>query len=97
MNGIIQNQLDRVEVALNNLIESITSYNPSLPAAHALLVADDTLIKNLKLRKTHAIDLCSKLAWLIGFLQSLFISAIMLSSTLFVQLRLHSTTVQRRH
>ena len=62
MNGTIQNQLDRVEVALNTLIESITSYNPSLPAAHALLAADDTLIKDLKIRKSYTIDLCLNLA-----------------------------------
>ena len=62
MNGIIQNQLDRVEIALNTLIESITSYTPSLPAASALLAADDTLIKDLKLRMSHAIDLYPNLA-----------------------------------
>lgn len=48
MNTIIQAQLDRVETALNILIESIASYNPSIPAANALLAADDDLNKGLK-------------------------------------------------
>ena len=50
MNAIIQNQLDRVETALNTLIESIASYNPSIPAANALLAADDDLNNGLKQR-----------------------------------------------
>lgn len=48
MKSIIQAQLDRVESALNTLIESIASYNPSIPAANALLAADDDLNKGLK-------------------------------------------------
>lgn len=50
MNIIILAQLDRVETALNTLIESIASYNPSIPAANALLAADDDLNKGLKQR-----------------------------------------------
>lgn len=50
MNTIIHAQLDRVETALNTLIESIASYNPSIPAANALLAADDDLNKGLKQR-----------------------------------------------
>ena len=50
MNIIIQAQLDRVETALNALIESIASYNPSVPTANALLAADDDLNKGLKQR-----------------------------------------------
>lgn len=50
MNTTIQAQLDRVETALNTLIESIASYNPSIPAANALLAADDDLNKGLKQR-----------------------------------------------
>lgn len=50
MNTIIQTQLDRVETALNTLIESIASYNPSIPAANALLAADDDLNNGLKQR-----------------------------------------------
>ena len=43
MNAIIQQNLDRVEVALNTLVESITSYNPSISAAIDLLSADEDL------------------------------------------------------
>lgn len=50
MNAIIQAQLERVESALSTLIESIASYNPSIPAANALLAADDDLNKGLKQR-----------------------------------------------
>lgn len=50
MNTIILAQLDRVETALNTLVESIASYNPSIPAANALLAADDDLNKGLKQR-----------------------------------------------
>ncbi|KAF6235324.1 hypothetical protein HO173_006520 [Letharia columbiana] len=54
MNNIIQAQLDRVETALNTLIESIASYNPSIPAANALLAADDDLNEGLQqLVSTH--------------------------------------------
>ena len=51
MNHIIQNQLDRVDTALNTLTTSIESYNPSIPAAIDLLAADDELQKSVKLRK----------------------------------------------
>lgn len=50
MNAILQAQLDRVESALSTLIESIASYNPSIPAANALLAADDDLNTGLKQR-----------------------------------------------
>lgn len=53
MNNIIQAQLDRVETALNTLIESIASYNPSIPAANALLAADDDLNEGLQQLSTH--------------------------------------------
>ena len=48
MNSIIQGQLDRVETALNTLIESIASYNPSVTAANDLLAADDELAERVK-------------------------------------------------
>ena len=57
MNTIIQAQLERVEASLNILIESIASYNPSIPAANALLAADDDLNRGLKQRmKTTTLD-----------------------------------------
>ena len=51
MNAILQGQLDRVEAALNTLVDSITSYNPSVPAAIDLLSADDELTRGLEQRK----------------------------------------------
>lgn len=48
MNAVIQSQLDRVETALNTLIDSITSYNPSINAAADLLAADDELNTGVK-------------------------------------------------
>jgi len=48
MNAHIQAQLDLVEAALNTLIDSITSYNPSPSAAVALVAADDDLTEGLE-------------------------------------------------
>lgn len=56
MNTIIQAQLDRVETALTTLIESVASYNPSIPAANALLAADDDLNKGLEQRMNELPD-----------------------------------------
>ena len=53
MNDIIQSQLDRVESALATLIDSISSYNPSIPATTALITADDELNRGLKRLATH--------------------------------------------
>ncbi|KAL8709451.1 MAG: hypothetical protein Q9220_005834 [cf. Caloplaca sp. 1 TL-2023] len=53
MNAIIQGQLDRVEGALNNLVTSIESYNPSVPAAIDLLAADTELQQGVKLLTQH--------------------------------------------
>jgi len=52
MNAIIQSQLDRVETALNTLIDSISSYNPSPAAALTLVSADDDLTEGLERRKS---------------------------------------------
>lgn len=43
MEAIVQSRLDRVEVVLNTLIDSIASYIPSTTAASDLLEADDEL------------------------------------------------------
>ncbi|KAL8944892.1 MAG: hypothetical protein Q9216_000182 [Gyalolechia sp. 2 TL-2023] len=48
MNVIIQGQLDRVEAALNTLVSSIESFNPSVPAAIDLLAADTELQKGVQ-------------------------------------------------
>ncbi|KAI9704605.1 MAG: hypothetical protein M1820_005518 [Bogoriella megaspora] len=47
MDAKIQSQLTRVEQALNTLIDSITSYNPSPAAALDLVAADDELGEGL--------------------------------------------------
>lgn len=44
----MENHLSRVEAALNVLLDSITSYNPSPAAAGDLLAADDGLSGQLR-------------------------------------------------
>lgn len=51
MNSIIQGQLDRVDTALNALIDSVASYNPSIAAANDLLAADSELTRGVKSRQ----------------------------------------------
>lgn len=51
MKSLIQGQLDRVDSALNTLVDSIASYNPSVFAATELLAADDELTKGIELCK----------------------------------------------
>jgi len=51
MNTTLQAQFDRVETALNTLIDSISAYNPSPAAAVALVAADDDLSHGLDQRK----------------------------------------------
>jgi len=48
MDAILQTQFQRVETALNTLIESITSYNPSPQTAVDLVAADDELSRGLE-------------------------------------------------
>lgn len=43
MEALMQSRLDRVETALDALIESIASYIPSTKAASDLIEADDEL------------------------------------------------------
>lgn len=50
MNEQLQSQFDRIETALNTLVDSITAYNPSPAAAVALVEADDDL--------SHGLDQC---------------------------------------
>lgn len=50
MNTTLQAQFDRVETALNTLIDSISAYNPSPAAAVALVAADDDLSHGLDQR-----------------------------------------------
>jgi hypothetical protein len=51
METILEEHFQRVETALNTLIESITTYNPSVQAAIDLVAADDELSKGLEQRK----------------------------------------------
>lgn len=50
MNQIISAQLQRIDAALNKLIESISALNPSSAAAVDLVAADDALSTSLDLR-----------------------------------------------
>ncbi len=51
MNAILQDQFQRVENALNALIDSIASYTPSTQAVETLLEADDELTRGLDQRQ----------------------------------------------
>ena len=53
MNVVLNEQLNRVENALQALVDSISSYHPSIPAAEALLAADDELRHGLNQLHTH--------------------------------------------
>lgn len=52
MDAIIQAQLNGIETALNRLVDSIASYNPSIQAASTLLEADNELQNGLKQRES---------------------------------------------
>ena len=47
MNSLLQSRLTTLESALNTLLDSISSYNPSPSSAHALLTADTDLQSTL--------------------------------------------------
>ncbi|KAF1816670.1 hypothetical protein P152DRAFT_454900 [Eremomyces bilateralis CBS 781.70] len=53
MDTILQTQFDRVETALNALIDSITTYNPQPSTATDLLAADSDLSSGLALLERH--------------------------------------------
>lgn len=57
MDEVLKGQFERVEAALNTLIESITSYNPSPQAAQDLVVADDDLSRGLEQRESTTVFL----------------------------------------
>jgi predicted RNA-binding protein with PIN domain len=54
MEEILDERFHRLETALNVLIESITTYNPSVSAAVDLIAADDNLSEGLDQRKSSA-------------------------------------------
>ncbi|KAF2101862.1 hypothetical protein NA57DRAFT_73301 [Rhizodiscina lignyota] len=53
MDAILDAQFARIETALQNLIDSITTYNPSTSAALDLVTADDELSKGLEQLAQH--------------------------------------------
>lgn len=52
MDAILDKRFENLETALNTLIESITTYNPSTLAAANLIAADEELNQGLETRKT---------------------------------------------
>jgi hypothetical protein len=52
MEEILDERFQRLETALNVLIESITTYNPSVSAAVDLIAADDNLSEGLDQRES---------------------------------------------
>lgn len=50
MEAQLNEQFQRIEAALEKLVDSITSYNPSVPAAEELLQADHGLTEGLEIR-----------------------------------------------
>lgn len=52
MEQILDERFNRVDVALNALIESITTANPSISATQDLIAADDSISEGLEQRKS---------------------------------------------
>jgi len=50
MDKIMEKSFDALEAALTQLIESISSYNPSPSAASAVVTADNDISESLELR-----------------------------------------------
>lgn len=48
MDALLEERFQRMETALNTLIDSITTYNPSVQAAEDLVAADDEFSKGLE-------------------------------------------------
>lgn len=55
MLSIFQARYQRVDKALNTLIESIAAYNPSVSAADELVAADDEVNESLEQRRCHCL------------------------------------------
>lgn len=51
MEEVLEDRFQRVDTALNTLIESVTRANPSVSAAHDLVAADDSLSEGLEQRE----------------------------------------------
>lgn len=50
MDTVLDGQFQRIDAALEKLINTITTYNPSVPAAEELLQANDDLSNGLETR-----------------------------------------------
>jgi len=57
MEELLDQRFQRLDTALNTLIDSITTYNPSPAAANDLVAADDALSEGLEQRI--CLHLCS--------------------------------------
>jgi hypothetical protein len=55
MLSVFQTRFQRLETALNTLVESVAAYNPSVSAADALVAADEELDESLEQRMLHNI------------------------------------------
>lgn len=53
MLSVFQTRFQRLETALNTLVESVAAYNPSITAANALVAADEELDESLEQRALH--------------------------------------------
>ncbi|KAI5236245.1 hypothetical protein E4T42_09520 [Aureobasidium subglaciale] len=53
MLSLFQTRFQRLETALNTLVESVAAYNPSVSAADALVAADEDLDKSLEQLAVH--------------------------------------------
>lgn len=53
MLSVFQTRFQRLETALNSLVESVAAYNPSVSAADALVAADQDLDESLEQRTLH--------------------------------------------
>lgn len=58
MLSILQTRYQRVEKALDKLVDSITAYNPSQTAAEELVVADEAVSEGLEDRMSVCTDRC---------------------------------------
>lgn len=50
MLSVFQTRFQRLETALNTLVESVAAYNPSISAADVLVAADEELDESLEQR-----------------------------------------------
>jgi len=59
MLSVFQTRFQRLETALNTLVESVAAYNPSISAANALVAADEELDESLEQRALLHIPPCT--------------------------------------